>query len=318
MASKFFQFNIFAQCKKYQVPLWQCPQFLFLVMGIIIIVASVSFYVIGEHYVSDPRVVALVVIVVSITLLVIAFTITRSFEDLAEANRMKAEFVNIVSHQLRAPLTNLRWATQFLLSEEFSTVAKNLSTGKESEYFDIIKENSTRMEQLIDDLLTITRLEEGRADSKKTKFSLAGLTRGVIEEYKTFLSASNTSIELKEETNIPLVSASYPLIKIVTENLIGNAINYSRNGGKVIVEIKLSFPKVEFKIIDQGIGIPFEDQKYIFEKFFRAKNAVKEEDYGTGLGLYITKLILDGMGGKIWFKSQQDKGTTFFFTLPTG
>lgn len=317
MAKKFFQFNIFAQCKKYQVPLWQCPQFLFLVMGVVIIVASISFYAIGERYISDPRVVALIVIIVAVTLLVIAFTITRSFEDLAEANRMKAEFVNIVSHQLRAPLTNLRWATQFLLSEEFSTIAKTLSTGKEAEYFDIIRENSTRMEQLVDDLLTITRLEDGRADTKKTKFSLAGITKGVIEEYKSFLLASNLSIELIEEKNVPLVYASYPLIKIAIENVISNAINYSKSGGKIIVEIKSLRNKVEFKVVDQGIGIPSEDQKYIFEKFFRARNAVKEEVYGTGLGLYIAKLIIDEMKGRIWFKSQQDKGSTFFIVLST-
>ncbi|MBU1046028.1 HAMP domain-containing histidine kinase [Patescibacteria group bacterium] len=317
MDNKFFQLNIFAQCKKYQVPLWQCPQFLFVVMGIIIIIASVSFYAIGERYVSDPRIVALVVMLVSIVLLVIAFTITRSFEDLAEANRMKAEFVNIVSHQLRAPLTNLRWATQFLLSEEFSAVAKTLATGKESEYFDIIRENSSRMEQLIDDLLTITRLKEDKVDSKKTKFSLAGLAKGVMEEYRALISASNLSIALKEEENTPLVFSSYPLIKIVIENLLGNAINYSKGGGKITIEIKALPKKVQFKIIDEGIGIPADDQKYIFEKFFRAKNAVQAAVYGTGLGLFIVKLILDEMKGRIWFKSQQDKGTTFYFTLST-
>jgi len=317
MDDNFFQCNIFAQCKKYQVPLRQCPQFLFVVMGIIIIIASISFYVIGERYVSDPRIVALVVMMVSTILLVIAFTITRSFEDLAEANRMKAEFVNIVSHQLRAPLTNLRWATQFLLSEEFSAVAKTLSTGKESEYFDIIKENSARMEQLIDDLLTITRLKEGRTDSKKTKFSLVGVAKGVVDEYKAFMAASNISVDLKEGKNTPLVFASYPLIKIVVENLLGNAINYSKGGGKIAIEIESLPKKVQFKIKDQGIGIPVEDQKYIFEKFFRAKNAVKAEVYGTGLGLFIVKMILDTMKGRVWFKSQQDKGTTFYFTLPT-
>ncbi|MBU3964419.1 HAMP domain-containing histidine kinase [Patescibacteria group bacterium] len=316
MAKKFFQFNIFAQCKRYQIPAWQCPEFLFFIMGIIIIISSISFYAIGERYVSDPRIVALIVMIVSMTLLVIAFTITRSFEDLAEANRMKAEFVNIVSHQLRAPLTNLRWATQFLLSEDFSTVAKKLSTGKESEYFDIIKENSYRMEQLIDDLLTITRLKDGRTNSKRTKFSLAGITKGTMEECRAIASASNLSIELNEDKNAPLVFSSYPLIKIVVDNLLGNAINYSNGGGKIAIKIKSLPKKVQFEITDEGIGIPAEDRKYIFEKFFRAKNAVKAEVYGTGLGLFIAKLIIDQMKGRIWFKSQQDKGTTFYFTLP--
>jgi signal transduction histidine kinase len=313
MAGKFFQFNIFAQCKKYNIPLWQCPQFLFVVMGLVIIVASIAFYAIGERYVADPRLVAFVVLIVSMTLLVIAFVITRSFEDLAEANRMKSEFVNIVSHQLRAPLTNLRWATQFLTSVEFVNSIK----GEHAEYFDIIKENSARMENLIDDLLTITRLREGKLDTKRMKFSLAHLTKEIISEYKSIAVASNIDIELIAPDDLPQVLASYPLTKIIIENLIGNAISYSRGGKKVAIKLAETAGKVEFQIKDQGMGIPAEDQKYIFEKFFRAKNAVQAEVYGTGLGLFIVKLILDSMGGRVWFVSKEGQGSIFYFTLPT-
>ena len=313
MDNKFFQFNIFARCKEYNVPLRQCPQFLFVVMGFVIMISSIVFYLMGERYISDPRIVAFVVLAVAMTLLIIAFIITHSFEDLAEANRMKTEFVNIVSHQLRAPLTNLRWATQFLLSEEFKP-----SNEKENlEYFDIIKENGSRMEGLIDDLLTITRLKEGRLDNKRTKFSLSELTKEVISEYKTFINASNLTVELKPAKDLKNVSASYPLTKIVLENLIGNAINYSKGGGKIFIELKELTKKVEFQIKDNGIGIPMEDRKRIFQKFFRCRNAVKTEVYGTGLGLFIVKLILDGMAGKVWFDSKEDKGSTFYFTLPT-
>ena len=102
------QFNIPAQCKKYGLPLWQCPHFLFLVMGIIIIVSTLVAYAIGSRYVEDPQVVALIVLLVTAILFTIAVIITRSFERLAEANRMKSEFISIVSHQLRSPLSNLR------------------------------------------------------------------------------------------------------------------------------------------------------------------------------------------------------------------
>jgi len=306
--------NIFAQCKKYGIPLWQCPQFLFVVMGLLIIVSSVSFYLIGERYIADPRIVALVVLIVSITFLIIAFIITHSFENLAEANRMKTEFVNIVSHQLRTPLTNLRWATQFLSSTEFG----GTSQSQKEEYYDIIKENSARMEQLIDDLLTITRLKQDKIDRKKTKFSLNSLVKEVISEYSRFARASNLKIEFKSPPKLPSVFASYPLIKIVVENLINNAIHYSR-GGKIFIELKSLPPKrVVFKIKDEGIGIPSEDQKYIFQKFFRAKNATKTEVYGTGLGLFIVKLILDSMDGKVWFVSKENQGSTFYFSLPIG
>jgi|AntAceMinimDraft_18_1070375.scaffolds.fasta_scaffold02087_5 signal transduction histidine kinase len=312
MAKKFFQLNIFSQCKKYRIPLWQCPQFLFVVMSLVIMFSSITFYAIGEHYVTDPRIVAFAVLAVSMVLFIIAFIITHSFENLAEANRMKTEFVNIVSHQLRTPLTNLRWATQALLSEDFNVSEKEQNI----EYFDIIKENSARMENLIDDLLTITRLREGRADNKKSKVSLMTITKEVISERESAAKISNIQLELKPSKGLPDVFVSHPLIKIVIENLINNAINYSKGGGNIFIELKVLGKQVRFQIEDRGIGIPIEDQKRIFQKFFRARNAIRAEVYGTGLGLFIIKLILDRMNGKVWFVSKKDKGSTFYFTLP--
>jgi len=312
MAFKFSQFNIFAQCKKYNVPLFQCPQFLFTVMGFFIMVSSLVFYAIGGKYISDPRIVALVVILVAMILLIIAFIITHSFENLAEANRMKTEFVNIVSHQLRAPLTNLRWATQFLLSKEF----QDSDQAEKSDYFDIIRENGNRMEGLIDDLLTITRLKEGKLDNKKSSFILEDLIREVLGEYRPFFEANNIKVEFFPAKDLPKVFACYPLIRIVLENLIANAVNYSQGAKKINIDLKCQKDRMIFTIEDRGIGIPKEDQKYIFEKFFRSKNAVRSEVLGTGLGLFIVKLILDGMNGKIWFSSKEGKGSIFNFSLP--
>lgn len=245
-------------------------------------------------------------------LLIISFVISNSFENLAEANRTKSEFINIVSHQLRAPLTNLRWATQFLLSEDFQKFAH----AEKEEYFDIISENSNRMEGLIDDLLIISRLEEGKLDTRKKPFSLESLVKEVLKEHEIFLEANNIKVEFSSSKKLPKVFASYPLAKIVLENLIGNAINYSQGAKKIIIELKRKRNNLIFSIKDQGIGIPKEDQKLIFSKFFRAKNAAQTEVNGTGLGLFIVKLILDGMAGKVWFKSSQGKGSIFYFSLP--
>jgi len=311
MDFKLSQFNIFAQCRKYKIPLWQCPQFLFTVMGLFIMISSIVFYAIGERYIFDPRMVALVVILVAIILLIIAFIITHSFENLAEANRMKTEFVNIVSHQLRAPLTNLRWATQFLLSKEF----QDSDQSEKLDYFDIIKENGNRMEGLIDDLLTITRLKEGKLDSKRSSFALEDLIEEVMNEYKPFFEANNIKVDFSPAKDLPKSFASYPLIRIVLENLIGNAVNYSQGAKKIDIGLKCQKDRIIFTIKDRGMGIPQEDQKYIFEKFFRAKNAVRTEVLGTGLGLFIVKLILDGMNGKIWFSSKVGKGSVFNFSL---
>ncbi len=313
MSNYFSQLNIFSQCKKYNIPLRQCPQFLFVIMGFGIMLFSITFYTIGERHVTDPRMVAIAVLLVSIFLMIIAFTITHSFENLAEANRIKAEFVNIVSHQLRAPLTNLKWAIQSLSSEKFSQALSDYST----EYFDAIKENGARMEKLIDDLLIITRLKEKGVRDKKSSFSLAALTQEVVSEHKSFIKASNLNIDLKTPDDLLDVFASRFLVKIVIENLVGNAIRYSKGGDKIFIELEASTKKVKFKIRDQGIGISKKDQKYIFQKFFRAQNAVKRKVYGTGLGLFIVKLILDGIKGKVWFVSKEKEGSAFYFTLPT-
>jgi signal transduction histidine kinase len=312
MIFSFNNLNPYKQCIKYKIPLWQCPQFLFTIMGVFIIFSSLVIYFLGQQYINDPRLVALMVIMLSVLLLIIAFIITNSFENLAEANRTKTEFVNIVSHQLRAPLTNLRWAAQFLVSKDFQKTRLD----QQEEYFDIIKENSSRMVGLIDDLLIISRLDEGKLNTKKSAFFLKNLTQRILEEYKIFLKAHNIKIDFLCKKKLPKIFANYPLTKIVLENLISNAINYSQGAKEIEIKLEQKKGRIFFSIKDEGIGIPKEDQKLIFKKFFRGKNAIQTEIHGTGLGLYIVKLILDTMDGKIWFKSKADKGATFYFSLP--
>jgi len=104
------------QCKKYGIGVWQCPQFLFLLMGVAIIVAAISVYFLGISYASDPELIVLIVLVLTTFLLVLSFVIVNSFERLAETNRLKSEFVSIVSHQIRSPLTNLKWIVELLMS----------------------------------------------------------------------------------------------------------------------------------------------------------------------------------------------------------
>ena len=313
MFNKHLKLNIFAQCKEYEIPLKQCPQFLFFIMGTFIAISSVVFYLIGQHYITDPRIVALTVLAIAGIFSIIAFIVTNSFQNLAEANRIKTEFVNIVSHQLRAPLTNLRWATQFLLSNDL----ENASTEERNSYFDIIKENGNRMENLIDDLLTITRLRNGKMDTHKIKFSLEDLTREVLDDNKRFIEASNLKINLVVSKDLPRAFASHSLIKIVVENLVSNAIRYSKSKGQISIKIGKRGKEILFEIKDQGIGIPIKEQQYLFQKFYRARNALHAEIYGTGLGLFIVRLILKSMNGKVWFSSKEGKGSTFYFTLPT-
>ena len=303
--------TIHKQSQKYGISLWQYPQFLFLVMGIIIIVVILTTYAVGTQFIEDPEIVILVVLILSAFLLVVTFTITQSFERLAEANRLKSEFVSIVSHQLRAPLSNLRWAIELLMSGRLGAIK-----APQLEYFRILKENSTRMGELIKDLLIVSRIEQGRLPSQKMETSLTELVKNLIFNLKSFARAANVEIKLECEENLPKIFIDPSQLKLIIENLIDNAIRYIKDKGTVEINLKKQKNNIYFKIKDDGVGIPVRDQKYIFQKFFRAQNILRYQTQGTGLGLYIAKSIIDKERGKIGFKSKEGKGTAFWFTLP--
>ena len=305
------QLNIVAQCRKYGLSVWQCPQFLFLIMGLVITISALTAYAIGTRYVEDPRMVALMVLLTTAILFIIAIIITNSFERLAEANRMKSEFVGIVSHQLRSPLSNLKWATELLMSGKLGKTEE-----KQTEYFKILKENSDRMGELIKDLLIVSRIETAKLPIKKVEFSLEDLVKELIKEFRPFARASNVEIEFQAKGNLPKIFADPSQIRLVIENLSDNAIRYINGKGVVEIKVERKEKNLYLEIRDTGVGIPEEEQKYIFQKFFRSENVLKYQTQGSGLGLYISRAIIEKSGGKIGFKSEENKGSTFWFTLP--
>lgn len=307
----FEQLNIVAQCKKYNVSLWQCPQFLFLIMGIVIIVSSLSAYLFGNRYVQDPLTASLITLILTAVLFSVAVIVTRSFERLAEANKMKSEFITIATHQLRSPLSNLRWSVELLLSGKLGIIEK-----KQIEYFGILKENINRMQESVSDLLTVSRIEAAKILIKKRLFSLKELTKSIISEYQPFAKASNVEIDLNVEKNLPKILSDPLQVELVVNNLLENAVRYIKDRGKVEVNILKKGKNIYFSITDNGVGIPKEEQKYIFQKFFRSKKITKQQTHGSGLGLYISKATLARIKGKIGFKSKETQGSTFWFTLP--
>jgi len=305
------QFDIVGQSKKYGLSVWQSPQFLFLIMGIIIIISTLVIYTIGIRYISDPTIVALIVLLISVVLFIIATIITQSFERLAEAFRMKSEFVSVVSHQLRSPLSNLKWSIELLTSGKIGSVSE-----KELEYYKILKENSDRMVELISDLLVVSRIETAKLPIKNSEFSLVELTEELIKFFNPFILASNIGVIFNPDKNLPKVFADSSQVRLVVENLLENAIRYTKGKGDILIKIEKTSNHLLFEIRDNGVGIPKNDQKFIFSKFFRSENALKHQTQGSGLGLYIARAIVNKSGGKMGFKSEEDKGSTFWFTLP--
>lgn len=316
------ELNLFQRCKTYGIPLWQCPQFLFVVMGALIGGSSIVFYLLGRKYVSDPYVVSLLILAITGILLVLAFIITNSFERLAEANRMKSEFVSVVSHQLRSPLSNIKWALEFLMSGRAGVVEQ-----PQVGYFEILRENSSRMLNLVNDLLQVSRLDQGTLSFEKKPFSFSDMLEGVLHEFDAVMKASNIAVSVEGEKNSPQVMGDPFRVRQVVANLLDNAIRYSAKPAspvpqdgraKSFIAIRC-FPqgkRLRVEVQDNGVGIKAEDQPYIFQKFFRSSNALRHETQGSGLGLYITKSIIERAGGEIGFQSEEHKGSTFWFTIP--
>jgi signal transduction histidine kinase len=256
--------------------------------------------------------VSLIILLLTTILFIIAFIITQSFERLADVSRMKSEFIGIISHHLRSPLTNLKWATDFLFSEQLEKI-----NPQQLKYLKIIKENSDKMNELIQSLLFVAKVETENFFLRKNFFSLEEIIKNLINEFEPIAKATNIEIKFQTQSNLPQIFADSFQIKIAIENLLNNAIKYI-NSEKGQINIKLERRKnnLFFKIEDNGVGIPNEDQKYIFQKFFRSENALEHQTKGSGLGLYITKEIIVRSKGKIGFKSEENKGSTFWFTLP--
>lgn len=303
--------NPFYSCKKYSIPFWQCPSFVFLLMGGFIIVVILLTYFIATAEIGNPKIVNLIILGIAAFLIMIDYIITKSFERISEAYQMKTEFINIVSHQLRTPLVNLKYSLSSLMH---NTTAK--FSPEQLEYLNIFKENNQRMIDLLKNLLTLVKIETKELSLKKEEVSLTEITKKVILNLKSQLENSNIVITLKTQKNLPKILGDLYWIEQIIKNLLDNAIRYSLQGGEIKVRVYFKDKKVHLEIQDTGVGIPIEEQKYIFQKFFRSENILKYQTKGTGLSLYISKKILNLMKGRVWFRSKENKGTTFYIVLP--
>jgi PAS domain S-box-containing protein len=228
-----------------------------------------------------------------------------------EIERMKSEFVSISAHQLRTPLSAIKWTLRMFLDGDLGEITK-----EQREFLERIYKSNERMISLINDLLNVTRIEEGRYVYKPTPVDVAQICQSTIELYKEEIERKNLELIFKKPQELPKVMADVEKISLAIQNLLENAIRYTLPGGKVEIVLEKKENEIQFLIKDTGIGIPKDQQSRVFTKFFRAPNAMKIDTQGSGLGLFITKNIIEAHGGKIWFESEEGKGTIFYFTLP--
>ena len=226
--------------------------------------------------------------------------------------RMKTEFVSLAAHQLKNPLSAIKWTLKMFLEGDLGK-----TTPKQTEFIEKTYDTNERMIALINDLLNVAKIEEGRYVYKPTLVDVEGLVQKVIGFSREEIKNKKLKLDfVKSKTKLPQVSIDAEKIELVIQNLLSNAIKYTPSGGRVTISLKGGIKKVEVSVADSGIGIPGNQQGRVFTKFFRAANAMRAETEGTGLGLFMVKNIIKAHGGETWFESKEGKGTTFYFTLP--
>lgn len=234
-----------------------------------------------------------------------------SREKLVE--QMKTEFVSLAAHQLRTPLSAIKWTLRMFLDGDLGEI-----TQEQKDFLQKTYQSNERMISLINDLLNVTRIEEGRYLFKPVLTRIEDIIKPIIKPYREEMRRKKITFNFKKP-KIKLIEVKIDKEKIglAIENLIDNALRYTPPGGRVTVALKYGKKEIEFSVKDTGVGIPKDQQNRIFTKFFRGANVVRMETEGSGLGLFIAKNIIEAHGGKIWFKSEEGKGSTFYFTLPT-
>lgn len=221
------------------------------------------------------------------------------------------EVTSVISHQLKTPLAGIKSSLEILLSGDLGAL-----TPSQKEYAALALGSVEKMIVLVKNLLDASRIDENRMQFTVQEFDIVQITQSVIKELSSFAQAKNTTITLEASSAIPKLVADAIKIQQVINNLVVNAIRYSRGKGEVKIKISHSGKEVTFSCADNGIGISDEDSKKLFSKFYRSPRVVGLAPDGSGLGLYISKAIIEQSGGKIWFESAVDKGATFSFTLP--
>ena len=240
-----------------------------------------------------------------------AVVVLRDVTREREVDKAKSEFVSLASHQLRTPLTSIKWNAEMLKDQEIG----ELSQDQQSVVADIVNGNQ-RMIDLVNALLNVSRLDLGTFAIEPEPISYAEIAESVIKEHQPQLTAKKIEVAKQLADNMPKINADKNLIRIIFQNLISNAIKYSPEGSAITVKVTFDDKNAYISVADNGFGIPKAQQNRIFSKLFRADNVLKKDVDGTGLGLYLIKSILNTVGGTINFQSEENVGTTFNISMP--
>jgi two-component system NtrC family sensor kinase len=233
--------------------------------------------------------------------------VMQDITHLKELDRIKSEFVSVVSHDLRSPLTAILGYVELL-------PRVGPINDAQEEFIRRVRGNVNHITALISDLLDLGRIEAG-FDREMETYHLNRLIRDVVDGLRPSLEEKQQHLALQLAPHVPPNLGSPLRLRQAISNLVGNAVKYTPAGGTVTIETKLEGKQAVMRVRDTGVGIPFADQPYIFDKFFRAET-VADSHQGTGLGLAIVKSVIERHHGRIWVESEPGQGSVFSVVLP--
>jgi len=224
-----------------------------------------------------------------------------------ELDHMKSGFISMVSHELRSPLSHIIASTELIRES-------NLSRYQQQDLLNIIHAQSNRLNKFVQQILDVSLLEAGTIKAEQKSVALKPLIAQIIEAFETRVNTHRFEIIVPEGPAIVVGDESK--IQTVLDNLLENAVDYSPEGSVVSIEVSDRGKEVVISVIDEGIGIPDKQLERIFERFHRVNTSDDQEQYGYGLGLYISKRLIEIQGGSIWAESEVGHGSRFSFSLP--
>lgn len=264
------------------------------------------------YYVAIPKAITLIAALIIIAVIVRRwfYSLEREEDQRRAADQFRSELISLASHELRAPLTSIRGYAHTLV-REFG----HLSEETQREFLEGIASQSDRLSHLVADLLDMSQIDEGRLRIELHSVRPEQLCADAIQGAQH--PDLKHSFRVDVENGLPEVLADPGRIRQVLSNLISNAIKFSPELSEITVGARRTDGSVEFFVTDQGVGIPRDEQTRLFSRFHRAENAHNPDTPGSGLGLYISKAIVESHGGKVDVRSELGIGSTFSFTLPT-
>ena len=233
------------------------------------------------------------------------------FKKLKEVDEMKDEFISMASHELRTPITTIKGFLSMILEGDYGKLddqgQKNLK---------IMEASVNRLGNLVEDLLNVSRIEQKRLEIKLVKVNTAEVLHSVNDEFALRTEEKNLELKLDLPEDLPSVNADIDKLRQVLINLMGNAVKYTKKGSIELSAKLLDKKFVQISVKDSGIGISAKAREHLFEKFYRVQNKETKGIVGTGLGLWITKQLVELMGGEVFVDSIEHVGTQIYFTIP--